>query len=214
MSPTFFCVRQIARYLPRCCKKDKFLQLMKRKILITASVLFAVGVCIIGYTQATTKTSAEKAQQREQRHIEREKRRAERQAAYERYIDSIVLARNYQFIPQSMQQQPAGQTRLLNNANFELSVWGSEVDIFLPYIKGVTPPYYTVMLNYTMPSVQKYVTEQTQEGWLVTFTSSLFSGSDYNFSLEIYKSSGSATLTIASPWYPDVQYIGGIIGQN
>ena len=54
---------------------------MKRKILITASVLFAVGVCIIGYTQATTKTSSEKAQQREQRHIEREKRRAERQSA-------------------------------------------------------------------------------------------------------------------------------------
>ena len=187
---------------------------MKRKILITASVLFAVGVCIIGYTQATTKTSAERAQQREQRHIEREKRRAERQAEYEKYIDSIVLARNFQFNPQSMQQQPAGQMRLLNNANFELSVWGNEVDIFLPYIKGVTPPCYTVMLNYTMPSVQKYITEQTQEGWLVTFTSSLFSGSDYDFSLEIYTSSGSATLTIASPWYPDVQYVGGITGLN
>ena len=190
------------------------LRLMKRKILITASVLFAVGVCIIGYTRATTKTTSDKAQQREQRHIEREKRRAERQAAYERYIDSIVLARNFQFSPQSMQQEPAGQTRLLNNASFELSVWGSEVDIFMPYIKGVTPPYYTVMLNYTMPSVNNYVTEQTQEGWLVTFASSLFSGSDYKFSLEIYTSSGSATLTIASPWYPDVQYVGGISGLN
>ncbi len=187
---------------------------MKRKILITASVLFAVGVCIIGYTQATTKTTSERAQQREQRHIEREKRRAERQAEYEKYIDSIVLARNFQFNPQSMQQQPAGQMRLLNNANFELSVWGNEVDIFLPYIKCVTPPYYTVMLNYTVPSVQRYITEQTQEGWLVTFTSSLFSGSDYDFSLEIYTSSGSATLTIASPWYPDVQYVGGITGLN
>ena len=109
-----------------------------------------------------------------------------------------------------MQQQPAGQTRLLNNPNFGIQVWGSEVDIFLPYIKGVTPPYYTVMLNYTMPSVQRYITEQTQEGWLVTFSSSLFSGSDYNFSLEIYTSSGSGTLTISSPWYPDVQYVGSI----
>ena len=187
---------------------------MKRKILIITSVLFAIGVCVIGYTRATTKTSSEKAQQREQRHIEREKRRAERQAAYERYIDSLILVRNYQFTPQSMQQQPAGQMRLLNNANFELSVWGSEVDIFMPYIKGVTPPYYTVMLNYTMPSVQKYITEQTQEGWLVTFPSSLFSGSDYDFSLEIYTSSGSATLTIGSPWYPDVQYIGSISSLN
>ena len=187
---------------------------MKRKILIATSILFAVGVCIIGYTRATTKTSSEKAQQREQRHIEREQRRAQRQAEYEKYIDSIVLARNYQFSPQSMQQEPAGQMRLLNNPNFGLQVWGSEVDIFLPYIKGVTPPYYTVMFNYTMPSVQKYITEQTQEGWLVTFTSSLFSGSDYDFSLEIYPSSGSATLTISSPWYPDVQYIGGISGLN
>ena len=178
---------------------------MKRKILIVASIIFAAGVCIIGYSQATTKTTSEKTQQREQRHIEREKRRAERQAEYEKYIDSIILARNFQFSPTSMQQQPAGQMRLLNNPNFGIQVWGSEVDIFLPYIKGVTPPYYTVMLNYTMPSVNKYITEQTQEGWLITFTSSLFSGSDYDFSLEVYTSSGSATLTIASPWYPDVQ---------
>ena len=48
----------------------------------------------------------------------------------------------------------------------------------------------------------------------VEFTSSLFSGSDYDVSLEIYTSSGSATLTISSPWYPDVQYIGGISGLN
>ena len=187
---------------------------MKRKILIITSILVAVGVCIIGYTRATTKSSSDKAQQREQRHIEREKRRAQRQAEYEKYIDSIVLARNFQFSPQSMQQQPAGPMRLLNNPNFGLQVWGREVDIFMPYIKGVTPPYYTVMLNYTMPSVAKYVTEQTQEGWLVTFSSTLFSGSDYDFSLEVYSASGSATLTIASPWYPDVQYVGGITGLN
>ena len=187
---------------------------MKRAILIVLFVLAVVGVCIVGYTRATSKNNSAKAQQREQRHIEREKRRAERQAEYERYIDSIVLARNYQFNPQSMQQQPAGQMRLLNNANFELSVWDSEVDIFMPYIKGVTPPYYTVMLNYTLPSVQNYVTEKTQEGWLVTFSTSLYGGSDYDFSLEIYTASGSATLTISSPWYPDVQYVGGIIGQN
>lgn len=187
---------------------------MKRKILIIFSVLFAVAVSIIGFTRATSKTNSTKAQQREQRHIEREKRRAERQAAYERYVDSIVLVRNYQFNPQSMQQEPAGQMRLLNNPNFELSVWGSEVDVFLPYIKGVTPPYYTVLLNYTMPSVKNYVTEKSQEGWLVTFSSSLYSGSDYDFSLEIYTASGSATLTISSPWYPDVQYVGGIMGQN
>lgn len=187
---------------------------MKRKILIATIVLLSLGICIIGYTQSSSKSSTSKAQQREQRHLEREQRRAQRQAEYERYIDSIVLTRNFQFSPQTIQQQPAGQMRLLNNPNFELTVWGSEVDLLLPYIKGVTPPYYTVMLNYTLPAVSHYVTEQTQEGWLVTFGSSLFSGSDYNFSLEIYTSTGSATLTIASAWYPDVQYNGSISGLN
>ena len=70
------------------------------------------------------------------------------------------------------------------------------------------------MLNYTLPEVSRYVTEQTQEGWLVTFSSSLFSGSDYDFTLEIYTSTGSATLTIGSSWYPDVQYSGAISGLN
>jgi hypothetical protein len=187
---------------------------MKLKIVIATTLLLTLGVCIIGYTQSSNRNSSQRAQQREQRHIEREKRRAQRQASYERYIDSILLARNYQFSPQTMQQQPAGSLRLLNNPNFELSVWGSEVDIFMPYIKGVTPPYYTVMLNYTLPSVSRYVTEQTQEGWLITFASSLFTGSEYDFSLEVYTSTGSATLTISSPWYPDVQYSGGISGLN
>lgn len=186
---------------------------MKRNTLLVTALLLALGISIIGYTQSTNNENA-KAQQREQRHLEREKRREERQAAYERYIDSIVLVRNFRFSPQSMQQQPAGGMRLLNNPNFELSVWGSEVDIFLPFIKGVTPPYYTVMLNYTLPAVSRYTTEQTQEGWLITFSSSLFSASDYDFSLEIYTSTGSGTLTIGSSWYPDVQYNGSISGLN
>ena len=102
---------------------------MKLKIVIIATLLLTLGISIIGYTQSSNKSSSQRAQQREQRHIEREKRRATRQAEYERYIDSLVLARNFQFNPQSMQQQPAGSMRLLNNPNFELSVWGSEVDI-------------------------------------------------------------------------------------
>lgn len=189
---------------------------MKRKIFIIVATLCALVVAVVGYTQSSrtvpeNKTSsASREQQREQRHIEREKRRAERQAAYERYIDSLVLSRNFQFSPQTMQQQTAGGVRVLNNPDFGLQVWGSEVDVFLPYIKGVTPPYYTVILNYALPMVQNYLTEQTREGWHVTFNSSLYSGSDYGFSLEIYSSSGSGVLTISSPWYSDVQYNGSI----
>ena len=193
---------------------------MKRILLFIVIAVLATALCVVGYTQssksvgATAATKSIKAEQREERHKQREARRAERLAEYERFVDSIVLARNFKFIPQNIQQEPAGSVRLLDNPNFELSVWGDEVDICLPYIKGVTPPYYYVMFNYTLPSVSRYVTEQTRDGWLVTFTTSLFSATDYQFSLAIYSSSGTATLTISSPWYPDVEYDGSIIGQN
>lgn len=195
---------------------------MKRKIftlsvLVVCAVLFAAVV----HSQSSktthkvaTTTQTNSNDNREARHKEREARRAERLAAYERFMDSIVLARNFKFIPNSVQQEPAGSTRQLNNPNYELAVWGSEVDICLPYIKGVTPPYYFVLLNYTLPSVSRYITEQTRDGWNVSFSSSLFSATDYNFSLDIYSSSGTATLTISSTWYPDVQYDGSVISIN
>lgn len=195
---------------------------MKRKIF-TLLVLLVAAVAIVTVVHSQSSKTAHQAvaasqkpinDTREQRHKEREQRRAERLAAYERFIDSIVLARNFKFIPSSVQQEPAGPTRLLNNPNYELAVWGTEVDVCLPYIKGVTPPYYFVLLNYTLPSVSKYITEQTHDGWNVSFSSSLFSATDYNFSLDIYSSSGTATLTLSSTWYPDVQYNGSIITIN
>ena len=195
---------------------------MKRKIF-TLLVLLVAAVAIVTVVHSQSSKTAHQAaaasqkpinDTREQRHKEREQRRAERLAAYERFIDSIVLARNFKFIPASVQQEPAGPTRLLNNPNYELAVWGTEVDVCLPYIKGVTPPYYFVLLNYTLPSVSKYITEQTHDGWNVSFSSSLFSATDYNFSLDIYSSSGTATLTLSSTWYPDVQYNGSIITIN
>ncbi len=204
-----------------CAKEIKYRKIMKRKILIFLVSALTVGVCVVGYTQSSRSSKSTAAGQgsprelqREARHKEREERRAQRLAEYAHFLDSIVLARNFQFNPQSMQQQPAGSTRILNNPNFLLTVWGSEVDICLPFIKGVTPPYYPVLLNYTLPSVMQYVTEQTHEGWLVTFSSTLFSATTYQFSLEIYSTSGSATLTISTSWYPDVQYSGSISSIN
>lgn len=195
---------------------------MKRKIFTLLLLLIGTVAIVTVVRSQSSKTTQQRASTsqkpindtREQRHKEREQRRAERLAEYERFMDSIVLARNYKFIPSSVQQEPAGPTRLLSNPNYELSVWGSEVDICLPYIKGVTPPYYFVLLNYTLPSVSNYITEQTHDGWNVSFSTTLFSASDYNFTLDIYASSGTATLTIASTWYPDVQYNGSIISIN
>ena len=195
---------------------------MKRKIFAFTALLALVVTSVVVVRSQSTKTvhKAATATQtsiddiREERHKAREARRAERLAAYERFMDSIVLARNFKFLPSDIAQQPAGPTRQLSNPNYELAVWGSEVDVCLPYIKGVTPPYYFVLLNYTLPAVSKYITEQTRDGWNVSFSSTLFSATDYNFSLDIYSSSGTATLTISSTWYPDVQYDGTIVTVN
>lgn len=195
---------------------------MKQKMLFASMLVIAAVLGFVGFTQSSKKSLAAASSQnqtaindtREERHKAREARRAERLAEYEKFMDSIVLARNFKFMPQSMEQQPAGTPRQLYNPNYELSVWDTEVDICLPYIKGVTPPYRFVLLNYTLPEVSHYLTEQTHEGWTVSFSSSLFSATDYNFSLAIYSSSGSATLTISSTWYPDVQYNGSIVSIN
>ncbi|MBQ5879733.1 MAG: DUF4251 domain-containing protein, partial [Alistipes sp.] len=87
---------------------------------------------------------------------------------------------------------------------------GSTADICLPYIKGYTPPYMVGIINCTVPSLENFLTEQTAEGWMVSFTSSLFTGSNYTFLFEIYSRTGGATLTIKNPWYSDVQYTGTI----
>ena len=109
-----------------------------------------------------------------------------------------------------MQQQPAGPMRQIMNPEFNIGVWDTDVDICMPYIKGYTPPYVVTILNYTVPSVEGYTTEQTHEGWMVTFHTSLFSASTYTFTFEIYSRTGGATLTISNPWYNAVQYTGTI----
>lgn len=148
---------------------------------------------------------------KEERREVRQQRRADRLAAYEKMVDSIVLSKNFKFNPHSMQRQPAGPMRQILNPSYEIGVWDGTIDVFLPYIKGYVPPYHTTLLNYTLPNVMGYVTEQTHEGWMVTFASSLFSASTYTFTFEIYSRTGGATLTISNPWYSDVQYFGSIV---
>ena len=62
----------------------------------------------------------------------------------------------------------------------------------------------------TLPSVQGYTAEQTHEGWMVTFSSSMFTASTYTFTFEIFTRTGGANLTITNPWYNPVQYTGTI----
>lgn len=176
---------------------------MKKTVIFVVGLLLCVAaVTVIGQKKVLSP--------KEERREVREQRRADRIAAYEKTMDSIVLSRNFQFNPTTMQRQPAGPMRQILNPAFNVGVWDGTIDICLPYIKGYVPPYYVTVLNYTVSNVQGYTTEQTQEGWMVTFSTSLFSASTYTFTFEIFSRTGGATLTIANPMYNTVQYSGTI----
>ncbi len=143
-------------------------------------------------------------------HEERVEKRAERVAKYQKLIDSLVEARSFQFNPQTMQRQPAGQMHQIVNPHFDITIWNGTADITLPYIKGYVAPYYVTMINFTVTDIDPIMVEQTHNGWMVTFSSSLYSSGDYKFTFEIYSSTGGANLTITNPWYNPVQYFGTI----
>lgn len=178
---------------------------MKR--LLYTICIFACGLCIFGANRASAQTH--EAYLRSTTHEERVEHRAERLAALEKQIDSIVLSHNFEFNPQSIQIQPAGQLHMFANANFTTIVWRGTLDICLPYYVGAVPPYRYVVLNQVAPYLKNYLTVQTHYGWQVSFTTTLEDGNDYTFTYDIY-SHGGATLTITNTFYNAVQYTGTI----
>lgn len=181
-------------------------------ILITIAVtLSALSLWVDAQQEDPRQQRREQRQQMTaERRAERIKKREERTAAYIRHIDSIVLSRNFIFNPTSMQRQPAGQYISINNPSFEVAYYSDYIDVHIPFIKGVVPPYYPVVLNAILPSVSNYTTIQNTGGWTVTFSSWLYGGSDYIFTLDIYSASGSAVLTIKSLADNTVTYSGYI----
>lgn len=143
-------------------------------------------------------------------HEQRIARRAARLAEFERTIDSIVMSHTFQFNPQSVQMLPAGSTQFLMNPNYMVTVLRGSVDVCLPYYMGYTPPYRYVLLNTVAPSMSDFVTQQTDEGWVVSFKCYLYATTQYTFHFDINTRYGGATLTISNPWYNAVQYSGTI----
>lgn len=185
-------------------------------------LLLGVALCA-AITVAATQSSSDTLSQpissaQSQHHKElktlRQQQRAERRAAriaeYERYIDSVILSKNYEFNPQSIQMQPAGQMRFLSNAIYTMTLWDGQLDICMPYYVGYVPPYRYVLLNTGVPSVEDYTAIRTEEGWHITFRTTLYASSTYSFSLEVNHRYGGATLTIDNLWYNPVQYTGTI----
>lgn len=158
--------------------------------------------------EAAAQTSREDLRKMTQE--QRAERRAERLAEFEKYIDSVVLSHNFEFNPQTVQQMPAGSMKFLTNPVYTVTLWRGSLDVCLPYYVGYVPPYHYVLLNTGMPSVSDFVTNQTEEGWVVSFKTYLYASIEYTFTFDINSRHGSATLTISNTWYNPVQYTGTI----
>jgi hypothetical protein len=195
---------------------------MLRKSIITslAIILVAIGAWAISDSNSDRSKAASslnidsnpaphKHTPQQQARMER---RATRLAEYEQHIDSLVTSHNFKFIPQTMQQLPAGMMRNLNSAMYEVTIWSEAVDVFIPYLKGYVPPYYPVVFNYVLPSVMNYTAEKSDNGWHVSFKTTMFSATEYTFLFDISAHYGDVVLTISSPYYNSVQYTGNIVG--
>lgn len=185
---------------------------MRRSIIIILGCMLLATMFFAISGDAQSDMQRVDSMSREAKREARREKRAQRLAEYERHLDSLVSSNHFRFAAQTMQQLPAGMMRNLTNPYYELVVMGSEVDVCLPFLKGYTPPYYPVLFNYVLTSVQGYNVEKTSDGWHITFQSSMYSTTDYTFSLEIYSKYGGATLTLSSPFYNSVQYNGNILG--
>ncbi len=140
----------------------------------------------------------------------RQQRRADRQAAMEHKIDSLVEARAFQFNPQTMIVEPTGRMILLSNPNLELYIVDGMADIFLPIVRGIAPPYRHSILNATISLPSDYRSFKSEEGWHVTFSSTLYTTTTYTFDMVINSKFGTITLNLENPWYNTIQYSGTI----
>ena len=179
---------------------------MKRLLFITICTLLCI---LCGPYAQKSAAQTHSSDLHRTTHEERAARRAERLADYAKHIDSIVLSHNFEFNPQSIQQMPAGPLKLLSNINYTVIVWRGSLDVCLPYYAGIVPPYRYVLLNTGTPNISDHVTTQTDDGWTVSFKTTLYATDEYTFLFEIY-SHGGATLTISNTWYNQVQYMGTI----
>jgi hypothetical protein len=178
-----------------------------RRLLIFGVCIALCGVSV--HLFATSTIQNKKHYYETTSHEERVERRAARLAEQKRIVDSLIVAHNFEFNPQTMQQMPAGQMFFLSNVNYTFTIWRGAMEICLPYIAGITPPYRRTLLNTGSNNMQNYKTVQTDNGWIVSFNAVLYAEIDYTFTLEV-TDYGDATLTISNDWYNDVKYTGTI----
>lgn len=145
------------------------------------------------------------------KHLERVQKRDARHAESVKFVDSLVLTRDFSFDPTSFQREPAGNMRMIYNPIFKLGIYPDFTDIHLPYSKGITPPYYIGIFNYTISYIEGYTAIQGDNMWTISFATTLFSANNYMFSLKIYSSTREAVLSITSDLYGTTTYNGTIM---
>lgn len=146
----------------------------------------------------------------EERHQKRIAKRKARQEAFEKMMDSTILSHNYRFVPTMFNVEPAGSSHLITNPSVELAVHSDWVDVHLPIYQGFTPPYDIMIVNSAVTNLSNFITEQTNNGWTISFSSWLYTANDYDFVLEVFSKTGGATLTISSSFDPTTTYWGSI----
>lgn len=176
-----------------------------KKVVLTLALLV---MCAITWAQNNNQSAHVRSDNG--KHLERVEKRDARHAEFVKFVDSLVLTRNFSFTPRFFQREPAGSPRMIYNTSFILGIYPNFTDIHLPISKGITPPYYTSILNYTISSVEGYTVIQDKEGWNISFSTSLFSSNDYTFTLKIYSSTREAVLSISSDLYGTTTYYGTI----
>ena len=186
---------------------------MKKHLIFPALALAALVAAASLYAARDTQSGARSRKQESERRMERIKKREARTAEYTKFMDSVILSHEYIFQPSSFQLQPAGRTQQIVNPNFEIVVGENYYDIYIPYVKGVTPPYRLAILNDITSYVNGYTAIQTDDGWTVRFSTSLYGPDTYTFELNIYSSTGSATLDVSNPFENNVSYWGSISGR-
>lgn len=177
---------------------------MKHLFLILAASMIALSAA----AQAPEDESGMTRDQREQRHEQRVEERTVRHQNEQKYMDSVILSRNFKFTPSSFQQEPAGNMHTIYSILYSLSIRSDYMDIDIPYIAGEVPPYHLTILNYITFDMRNYTAVQTDEGWTISFKSNLYSTNTYTFTFQIYSVTREAVLNIASQMYPTVTYFG------
>ena len=101
---------------------------MKHLYLILVATMIALSAAAQAPEDESTMTRA----QREQHHEQRVEERAVRHQNELKYMDSVVLSRNYKFVPNSFQQEPAGNMHQIYSVLYFLSMRGDYMAIDMP----------------------------------------------------------------------------------